>query len=137
MLADQDRTKLLLRLMVACRRGQADEQLRTERVDQYLIAQDGVAPEQRPLVLPAGTRTLWTRSGSCCASPPMVSWAEGPGLASEHAQGVNARTDATAHVSWSSGLSSVSVAVSPGCTVFEEYCSVSSSPSRLMSTDTV
>lgn len=57
-LANQDRTNLLLRLMVAGRRGQANEQLWAERVRQYLLTRDGVAPEQRPLVLPSGVRTL-------------------------------------------------------------------------------
>lgn len=57
-LGNQRRTNLLLRLMVAGRRGQANEQLWAERIRQYLVSRGGQPPHQRPLVEPVGTRTL-------------------------------------------------------------------------------
>lgn len=57
-LANRDRTQLLLRLLTAGQRAQVDEVEWAERVRQYLAALDGFAPEQRPLTMPKGTRTL-------------------------------------------------------------------------------
>ncbi len=57
-LANRDRTQLLLRLIVAGQRGDADPTLWAERVRTYLAELDGTPPEQRPLVKPGASRTL-------------------------------------------------------------------------------
>jgi hypothetical protein len=57
-LANKARTDLLLRLLVAGRRGEANEQVWAERVRQYLLAQDGQAPPQRALVNAGGLRPV-------------------------------------------------------------------------------
>jgi hypothetical protein len=57
-LANKARTDLLLRLLVAGRRGEANEQVWAERVRQYLVALSGQPPGQRSLVKAGGVRTL-------------------------------------------------------------------------------
>lgn len=57
-LTNKARTDLLLRLMVAGRRGDANEQAWAEKVRQYLLAREGYVPEQRPYVNAGGVTTL-------------------------------------------------------------------------------
>lgn len=57
-LANRERTQLLLRLLTAGIRGDAEQPLWAERIRQYLTELEGVAPKQRPLAVTGGHRTL-------------------------------------------------------------------------------
>jgi len=57
-LRNQPRTNLLLRLLVAGRRGQANERTWAEKVRLHLVALDGIPSQQRRIVEPRGHSTL-------------------------------------------------------------------------------
>ena len=57
-LHNRDRTQLLLRLIVAVQRGEADLNIWAERVRLYLASLGSAPPEQRPLALTGGAKTL-------------------------------------------------------------------------------
>ena len=57
-LRNRERTNLLLRLMVAGRRGQANERLWSERIREHLATRQGLPQHQRRLVEHGGARTL-------------------------------------------------------------------------------
>ena len=57
-LTNRARTTLLLRLLVAGRRGLADQQLWAERIRTFLADIEGHAPEQRTLTNHKGITTL-------------------------------------------------------------------------------
>ena len=57
-LHNRERTQLLLRLIVAGQRGDADVNVWAERVRNYLASLDSAPPKQRPLALSGGAKTL-------------------------------------------------------------------------------
>lgn len=63
-LRNQPRTNLMLMLLVAGRRGQANERIWAEKVREHLVTLEGIAPRQRQLTEQLGRSSL-RRGGAC------------------------------------------------------------------------